>query len=63
MRDLRSFFATTFKILPVPSTHASAADSDDDDDEEEDQPVLNKGREYVLSCMGTGHTNTNKSVT
>lgn len=26
-------------------------------------PAFEKGREYIFSCMGTGYTNTNKSVT
>jgi hypothetical protein len=66
LRDIRSFFTTTFKILPVPTSSLSSSDAGSDDDDDEmasGAPAFEKGREYIFSCMGTGYTNTNKSVT
>lgn len=47
----------------MPSSAPAAASDAGSDDDDEGAPALDKGREYIFSCMGTGFTNTNKSVT
>lgn len=54
LRDIKSFFSTTFKITPLSSSAA--------DDEEEDAPAAAYGKEYQLSCLGIGHSNVSKGV-
>lgn len=76
LRDLKSFFGTTFKIKdaspPAPTNGFRPAgapavgnDDDEDDEEEEDSEgaagkVVQAKEEYILSCVGTGFTNTAK---
>ncbi|GAA5932498.1 hypothetical protein JCM1841_000229 [Sporobolomyces salmonicolor] len=60
LRDLKAFFGTTFKIKPVVPVFAPA----DDDEMEVEVEGAKKGagaaQELVLSCVGTGFTNTAK---
>ncbi|GAA6025463.1 hypothetical protein JCM8202_003620 [Rhodotorula sphaerocarpa] len=76
LRDLKSFFGTTFKIKdaspPAPTNGfrpagAPAVGNDDEEEEvvEEDSEgaagkVVQAKEEYILSCVGTGFTNTAK---
>ncbi|GAA5959911.1 hypothetical protein JCM21900_006001 [Sporobolomyces salmonicolor] len=61
LRDLKAFFGTTFKIKPVVPVFAPA---DDDEMEEVEVGGAKRGagaaQEFVLSCVGTGFTNTAK---
>lgn len=64
LRDLRAFFGTTFKIKPVvasaPSCAPEAADLDNASKlGTAKAPVA---EEYILSCVGTGYTNTAKKT-
>lgn len=65
LRDLRAFFGTTFKIKPVAAAAAGAAP---ELSEMGDKAVgvagtrAEPGEEYVLSCVGTGYTNTAKKT-
>lgn len=49
LRDIHSFFSTTFKIKPLPPSEAAA----------EGGPLP---QEYLLSCLGIGYTNLSKGV-
>lgn len=61
LRDLRAFFGTTFKIKPVVSAVAAAAETEDGTgDETMESARAAPAEEYVLSCVGTGFTNTAK---
>ncbi|GAA5919700.1 hypothetical protein JCM5296_005644, partial [Sporobolomyces johnsonii] len=63
LRDLKAFFGTTFKIKQVVPVLAPA--DDDEMDVEGEGEGAKKGahgaaQEFVLSCVGTGFTNTAK---
>lgn len=54
LRDLRAFFGTTFKIKAIEAAVFS------EEGDEDDAPKAPAPEEYVLSCVGTGFTNTAK---
>ena len=68
LRDLKAFFGTTFKIKDASAPSSGAASSrlaltDGADDDDEAAAIGGKdveGEEYILSCVGTGFTNTAK---
>lgn len=68
LRDLKAFFGTTFKIkdaaaaVPTSRLAVDAAEGTQEGAEPDDVPTGagQKKEEYVLSCVGTGFTNTAK---
>lgn len=67
LRDLKTFFGTTFKIKALPTASENgrpkAGDFDGDEEElEEEAKVVEEPEAYILSCVGTGFTNTAKKT-
>ena len=66
LRDLKSFFGTTFKIKPAASAASSATAAPELSEMGEAAAVLGAkaaaAEEYILSCVGTGFTNTAKKT-
>ncbi|GAA5958279.1 hypothetical protein JCM10213_007122 [Rhodosporidiobolus nylandii] len=63
LRDLKTFFGTTFKIRPVVAAPLPATAEDEDGDVEMGAEVVKKAQPneaFVFSCVGTGFTNTAK---
>ncbi|ORY57395.1 RNA 3'-terminal phosphate cyclase/enolpyruvate transferase [Leucosporidium creatinivorum] len=61
LRDLKAFFGTTFKIKAAPPPPSLNDDVEGGSDEgEDDGPKAPPAEEYILSCVGTGFTNTAK---
>lgn len=70
MRDLLLFFGVKFKVTPFSKTARPAGDQelDEEDEEEERNPTLQvaEGKqgtgEVLVSCLGVGYSNVNKSM-
>lgn len=71
LRDLKAFFGTTFKIKDAAASASASASASsrlaltDGAGEDEAAAIGGKdsereGEEYILSCVGTGFTNTAK---
>lgn len=70
MRDILLFFGVKFKITPY--TKGAPTQPTDEEDEEEDEEERNptlqsvEGREgtgeVLMSCIGVGYSNVNKSM-
>lgn len=62
LRDLKAFFGTTFKIKAAPPPPSLSDDVEGGETEEGalEGPKAPKAEEYILSCVGTGFTNTAK---
>lgn len=65
LRDLKAFFGTTFKIKDASSAPSASSRLALTDGADEDELVGKGGKvegeeEYILSCVGTGFTNTAK---
>lgn len=65
LRDLRTFFGTTFKIKPVVKDQVPASSVQEATaqmDIEEAPRKAPAAEEFILSCVGTGYTNTAKKT-
>ncbi|KAM0746230.1 18S rRNA biogenesis protein [Meredithblackwellia eburnea MCA 4105] len=62
LRDLKSFFGTTFKIKPFSPSLPNTVNTEEEDGDDEKGGKLGEGWKeqelFILSCVGTGYGNT-----
>lgn len=65
LRDTLLFFGVKFKVVPFVKTSAPLAGEEDEEEDENPSIPIVEGRgtgEVVVSCVGIGYSNVNKSM-